>query len=50
MLLLSDGKITKEKQGLHSIKKKNMCPSCQNAIQSSEKVCPYCQKQLEAKV
>jgi putative ABC transport system ATP-binding protein len=49
MLLLSDGKITKEKQGLHSIKKKTMCPSCRNAIQPSDNVCPHCQKLLETK-
>ena len=50
MLLLSDGKITKEKRGMHSIKKKTICPSCHNAIQPSDKVCPYCQKTLETKV
>ena len=49
MLLLSDGRITKEKQGLHSIKKKTMCPNCHNAVQPTDKVCPYCQKQLQTK-
>jgi putative ABC transport system ATP-binding protein len=46
MLLLSDGKITKEKQGLHSIKKKQTCPYCHGAIQAGDTVCPFCQKQL----
>jgi putative ABC transport system ATP-binding protein len=46
MLLLSDGRITKEKQGLHSIKKKTMCPNCHKAIQPGDKVCPFCQKEL----
>ena len=46
MLLLSDGKITKEKQGLHSKKKKMMCPYCNGAIKASDSVCPSCQKTL----
>ena len=46
MLLLCDGKITKEKQGLHSIKKKQMCPYCHDAIRPSDIVCPSCQKEL----
>jgi putative ABC transport system ATP-binding protein len=46
MLLLCDGKITKEKQGLHSIKKKQMCPNCHGFIQTSDTVCPSCQKAL----
>jgi putative ABC transport system ATP-binding protein len=46
MLLLCDGKITREKQGLHSIKKKQMCPLCHGAIQPSDTVCPSCQKTL----
>ena len=46
MLLLCDGKITKEKQGLHSIKKKQMCPHCHGSIQISDTVCPSCQKAL----
>jgi predicted amidophosphoribosyltransferase len=46
MLLLSDGKITKEKQGLHSIKKKLMCPYCRGAIQPGDTICPSCQKKL----
>jgi hypothetical protein len=46
MLLLSDGKITKEKEGLHSITKKLMCPYCHGAIQASDAACPWCQKTL----
>jgi putative ABC transport system ATP-binding protein len=46
MLLLCDGKITKEKQGLHSINKKQMCPNCHGAIHVSDTVCPSCQKTL----
>ena len=46
MLLLTDGKITKEKRGLHSIKKKTMCPNCHGTIQTNDTVCPFCQKTL----
>jgi putative ABC transport system ATP-binding protein len=46
MLLLNDGRITKEKQGLHSIKKRLMCPYCQGAIQADDNICPSCQKKL----
>lgn len=46
MLLLSDGKITKEKQGLHLVKKKLMCPYCGNKIQLGDIKCPSCNKTL----
>jgi len=46
MILLSDGQITKEKLGLHSVKKKRMCPHCHSAIQPTDITCPSCQKQL----
>jgi putative ABC transport system ATP-binding protein len=46
MLLLSDGRITKEKRGLHSIKKKGLCPYCHGAIRVTDTVCPSCQKKL----
>jgi putative ABC transport system ATP-binding protein len=46
MLLLSDGRITKEKRGLHSIKKNPTCPNCQAAIQAGSTVCSSCQKPL----
>jgi putative ABC transport system ATP-binding protein len=46
MLLLSDGKITKEKQGLHLVKKKLMCPYCGNKIQAGDIKCPSCNKTI----
>jgi predicted amidophosphoribosyltransferase len=46
MLLLKDGKILKEKQGLHIAKKNNKCPHCGSAIKTSDDVCPTCKKQL----
>jgi putative ABC transport system ATP-binding protein len=46
MLLLKDGKITREKQGLHLTKKKLMCPYCGSKIQSSDERCPSCRKRL----
>jgi putative ABC transport system ATP-binding protein len=46
MFLLKDGKILKEKQGLHLAKKKLMCPYCGSKIQPSDKRCPSCRKRL----
>ena len=46
MLLLQDGRITKEKQGLHLTKKKLMCPYCRTKIQPDDKRCPSCKKRL----
>jgi len=46
MLLLKDGKITKEKQGLHLTKKKLMCPYCGSKIQPSDVRCLNCRKRL----
>lgn len=46
MLLLQDGKITKEKQGLHLAKKKLVCPYCGGKIQPSDEKCPNCRKRL----
>jgi len=46
MLLLKDGKIAKEKQGLHLTKKKLMCPYCGSKIQPSDERCPSCKKRL----
>ncbi len=46
MLLLRDGKIIKEKQGSHALKKKNVCPRCGNPIKPSDDVCPSCQKPI----
>jgi putative ABC transport system ATP-binding protein len=46
ILLLNDGKITKERQGLHQVKKKLMCPYCGSKIQPSDVRCPSCRKRL----
>jgi putative ABC transport system ATP-binding protein len=46
MFLLKDGKILKEKQGLHLAKKKLMCPYCGSKIQTSDERCPSCRKRL----
>jgi putative ABC transport system ATP-binding protein len=46
MLLLKDGKIIKEKEGLHLAKKNNKCPNCGADIKLSDNVCPICQKSL----
>jgi putative ABC transport system ATP-binding protein len=46
VLLLKDGRILKEKQGLHSAKKNLMCPHCGSKIQVGDSTCPSCQKKL----
>jgi ABC-type lipoprotein export system ATPase subunit len=46
MLLLKDGKILKEKQGLHFAKKKLICPFCGGKIQPNDAACPSCKKKL----
>jgi putative ABC transport system ATP-binding protein len=46
ILFLNDGKITKEKQGLHLVKKRLMCPYCGSRIQLSDARCPSCRKRL----
>jgi rubrerythrin len=46
MLLLIDGKITKERQGFHLTKKKLMCPYCGGKIQPSDERCPNCKKRI----
>jgi putative ABC transport system ATP-binding protein len=46
MFLLKDGRILKEKQGLHLAKKKLMCPYCGSKIQTSDERCPSCRKRL----
>ncbi len=48
LLLLSDGKITKEKQGLH-LAKKLICPFCASKLQSTDEKCPSCGKAFFAK-
>jgi putative ABC transport system ATP-binding protein len=46
LLFLTDGKITKEKKGLHLTKKKFMCPYCGSKTQPGDTTCPSCQKKL----
>jgi putative ABC transport system ATP-binding protein len=46
MLLLNDGRITKEKQGLHMAKKRLICPYCGGKIQASDTVCSSCKRKL----
>ena len=48
MLLLKDGKIIKEKQGLHMAMKNNKCPSCGAPIRRGDEVCPVCKKPIFA--
>jgi putative ABC transport system ATP-binding protein len=47
VLFLKDGRITKEKQGLHLTRKKLMCPYCGSRIQPNDDKCPNCRKRLE---
>jgi putative ABC transport system ATP-binding protein len=46
MLLLKDGKIIKEKQGTHLMKKNHTCPHCGSSIQMSDDTCPTCKKPI----
>jgi len=46
MLLLKDGKIVKEKQGLHLAKKSGKCPHCGGIIKITDETCPTCKKPL----
>jgi putative ABC transport system ATP-binding protein len=46
MLLLKDGKIVKEKQGLHLAMKRGKCPHCGTNIKVSDSTCPVCEKSL----
>jgi putative ABC transport system ATP-binding protein len=48
MLLLKDGKIVKEKQGMHGMKKQHLCPHCGAAIKPSDDKCSSCQKPIYA--
>lgn len=45
MLLLNNGKIAKEKEGLH-LAKKNICPYCKATLQPNDEVCPSCNKPI----
>jgi putative ABC transport system ATP-binding protein len=46
MLLLKDGKIVKEKEGSHLMKKKHLCPHCGAQIKLSDDRCPTCKKPI----
>jgi putative ABC transport system ATP-binding protein len=46
MLLLKDGKIIKEKEGTHLMKKNHKCPHCGSNIQMSDDTCPTCKKPI----
>ena len=48
MLFLTDGKITKEKEGLH-LAKKNICPYCKGKLQPTDEKCPSCGKTVRFK-
>jgi putative ABC transport system ATP-binding protein len=48
MLLLKDGKIVKELQGLHANKKNQTCPHCGSTIHQNEDTCPNCKKPIYA--
>jgi putative ABC transport system ATP-binding protein len=48
MLLLKDGKIVKEMQGLHLNKKNHLCPHCGGSIQTNDGKCPLCKKSIYA--
>jgi putative ABC transport system ATP-binding protein len=48
MLLLKDGKIVKEKEGLHLAAKNNNCPNCGSPVQRTDEICPSCHKPIFA--
>ena len=48
MLLLKDGKIVKELQGLHVNKKNRTCSHCGSSIQINDDICPTCKKPIYA--
>jgi putative ABC transport system ATP-binding protein len=48
MLFLSDGKIVKQKEGMH-LAKKNICPYCKAALTPNEPNCPSCGKTVRFK-
>jgi putative ABC transport system ATP-binding protein len=44
MIMLKDGSVIKEKQGLHLAKKASKCPHCGAPIKITEDTCPACKK------
>ncbi len=48
ILFLNDGKITKEKEGMH-LAKKNICPYCKSKLQPTDEKCPQCGKTVRFK-
>jgi putative ABC transport system ATP-binding protein len=46
ILLLNDGKIVKEKQGLHLAKKRLTCPYCGSKVQPNDERCSNCKRRL----
>jgi len=48
VLFLTDGRITKVKEGMH-LAKKNICPFCKGKIQPTDETCPNCGKAIRFK-
>lgn len=48
IIFLSDGRITKEKEGLH-LAKKHICPYCRAKLQPGDEKCPSCGKTMPFK-
>jgi len=48
ILFLGDGKISKEKEGMH-LAKKNICPFCKGKLQPTDETCPNCGKSVRFK-
>jgi len=48
ILFLGDGKINKEKEGMH-LAKKNICPFCKGKLQPIDETCPSCGKTVRFK-
>ena len=48
MLLLKDGKIAMEKDGMH-LAKKNICPNCKNELPPDSLECPNCKQPIPIK-
>ena len=48
VIRLKDGKIVKERSGLHSMKKKHICPHCGSSIGREDDTCPSCGKPIHS--